>query len=178
MQGKETLFLALLILVKLIFQYDLFLNGFVSVSADEFSRGIRALGLAADWKGEFTFYTIAWLPLELYLNAAMLTVWPDPLLAPRFTVLVCSLVLLVFFYKIVRRLFGRPQVAAIASILVASHPWYIWLSGTPMLDMYYMAFFMVGLYFVFEWRLGGGDGRLWLGLVFICWQRGSTPSPG
>lgn len=172
MQKRELLFLFLLILIKSAYQYSIYSDGFISVSADEYTRGIRAFDLSRDWAGELKFYTKAWLPFELYLNAAAYTLWPDPLLAPRSTVFICSLLLLIFFYKLIRGVFGNPQVAAIASALVVTHPWYIWLSGTPMLDMYYISFFIIGLYFVFEWRRGGSDRKLWIGLLFFIISSG------
>jgi hypothetical protein len=133
-------------------QVRLYQQGFISVSADEFSRGIRAsrwaqnptINLLQDIQG-------TWLPLEKYLNGIVLLVWPEPIIVPRLTVFFFSTLLLIILYLLAYELFERISVAVMTTLLVAFLPWFIWLSGTPMLEMYYFTFFFAGLLFLIRW---------------------------
>jgi hypothetical protein len=144
-------FLSGLMMVRLIIQALLYRQGFISVSADEFARGLRAL----DWSQNPRFTPAAdlidaWPPFEMYINGPMLLLMDDVLLAPRITVFIASCLLLAALFFLVRYLFNG-LTAALAISLVAAQPWTIWLSGTPMLEMYFLACFVGGLYFIMVW---------------------------
>jgi hypothetical protein len=142
--------LLILIALKVILQVYLYHVGFISVSADEHSRGIQAAAwLASD--DSLPIYTKAWLPFELYLNAAALSLWNEVVWAPRLTAFLCSCLLLIFYFLLVRELFSSTSIAFIASLMLVFYPWCAWLSGTPMLDIYYLAFFVAGLLFLLRW---------------------------
>jgi len=141
-------------------------QGFVSVSADEFARSLRSQRWAAAphpvwWSG-------VWMPAEPYLNGMSHWLFDDPLLGPRVTVLLLSCVLLVYFAALVRRMSGDGLVTLIAVVTLASHPWYVVLSGTPMLDVYSLAFLVAGLYHLCRWVGAASDRHLVLaGLFFL-----------
>jgi hypothetical protein len=163
------LFLSALMAIRLILQIRLYRQGFVSVSADEFARGLRAL----DWSRHLRISPYAdlispWPPFEMYLNGLALRLVDDVLLAPRITVFLASCLLLAALFYLIRTLFISSAVAALAVILVAAQPWYIWLSGTPMLEMYFLAPFAGGLYFLLAW-LRERHRFYWLyaGLLFL-----------
>ena len=155
--------LASLVLAKLASAAALTRWGFVSVSADEFSRGLRAVRWARaprlDALGELT--SGVWLPLEKYLNGGVLLVWPDPIVAPRATAFVSSCVLVVAVFVLARRLAADLHVAMVASLLVVAQPWYAWLSATPALDVYWLACYLAGLGCWLAW-LDERRRRAWL----------------
>jgi hypothetical protein len=166
---RSFLFITSLVLLKLILQLVLFSQDFVSVSADEFSRGIRAakwalkpqLNLLSDMKG-------TWLPFEKYLNGFLLMVWPDVFWAPRVTVFIASCFVMIALYVLVYYLFEDFVTASLDSILLVFQPWYIWLSATPMLEMYYLAFFLGGVVFFIAWLKDSSRGFwFWAGLCFM-----------
>jgi hypothetical protein len=165
---RSILYLGALILVKLVLQSYLYAAGFVSVAADEVSRGIRA----AEWALKPHLDVLAdvrdpWLPFEKYLNGTLLMVWPNVLWAPRATTFVASCVVLIALYLLVYFLFGSFRVAALAGIFVVFEPWYTWLSGTPMLEMYYLACFFSGLLLLLVWlRHARPWFWLWAGMCF------------
>jgi len=166
---RSITYLGTLILLKLLIQVSLYRRGFMSVSADEFARGIRA----ARWSLAPRLDLIAdvqdvWLPFEKYLNGGLLRIWPDVILAPRATVFVASCLLLVCLFILVRILFNSFIVPALSTAFVTFQPWYAWLSGTPMLEMYYLAFFFGGLIFLVRWLREKRQGY-WLlsGLCFL-----------
>lgn len=137
---------------RLVVQVYLFQQGFLSVSADEFARGIRA----AKWAQSLNIDVLAdvqgiWLPFEKYLNGLTLLIWPDTILAPRATVFIASCLLLVVLYYLVRYLFSSNTAAFLSTLFISFQPWFVWMSGTPMLEMYYFALFFAGLLLLLIW---------------------------
>lgn len=165
----EIIYLFSLNFVRLLFQIDLYKQGFISVSADEFARGIQAakwaqmpnISLLADIQG-------TWLPLEKYLNGLALLVWPDEILAPRATVFLASCVLIVVIYYLASFIFVSKSSAIVSTIIVSFQPWFVWMGGTPMLEMYYFALFFAGLLLLLIWLKEQRD-RYWFfaGLCFF-----------
>lgn len=166
---RSIVYLSVLILLKLGFQIAIYSRGFISVSADEFSRGLRA----AEWTIEPHFNMLAdvketWLPFEKYLNGLFLLLWPDVIWAPRVTVFIASCLVLIALFMLVFYLFDNFLVAALTCAFVVVQPWYVWLSGTPMLEMYYLACFLGGLVFLAIWL--GEERRgywFWAGCCFM-----------
>lgn len=158
-EEEERKFLIMLLCVKIIILFGLYSLGFSGISADEYSRSVSAMKWAeAPYlvKGQ-----TAWLPFQLYMNGILLMIFPDPLWVPRITAFMASCVLLLFFYFSIKLLFGDRLTAGIATVgLLFSH-WFSWISATPALDTYYMAFFAVALYFGIRWRLNHRTRDLW-----------------
>ena len=166
---RSIIYLLCLILVRLGMQISLYRQGFISVAADEFARGI----IAAKWAENPQFNILSdvqgtWLPLEKYLNGLSLMLWPDVILAPRATVFIASCLLLIVIYKLTHYLFNNVAVSMLSTLFIAFLPWFNWLSGTPMLEMYYFTCFFAGLYFIIAW-LKDGYARYWLwaGICFL-----------
>lgn len=149
-----TLTIFALLLVKLALQLYLYRIGFLSVSADEYSRGITAALWALDGARSTAIHMGDWLPFETYINGLALMVWDNVIWTPRVTAFIFSCFLLVYFVKLVRHIFGRLPVTVLAGVLLVFNPWFIWLSGTPMLDIYYLAPFVAGLYYISKWISG------------------------
>jgi hypothetical protein len=165
--GRSILCLGLLISIKLVTQIILATQGFISVSADEFSRGLRAAKWALQPSLSIADVSDLWLPFEKYLNGTVLMLWPDAIWAPRVTVFVASCIVLLALFALTRYLFKSFLAAALAAVFVTFLPWYTWLSGTPMLEMYYLAPFISGLLFLIIWLREGRRGYwMWAGLCF------------
>lgn len=149
---RSIIYLGVLLLLRAVGQLILYQRGFLRVSADEFARG----NIAAQWALQPRFDLLdgppsAWLPFEKYLNGLLLTVWPDTILAPRVTVFLSSCLVLIGLYVLVYYLFDSFPIVMLTSLFVVFQPWYVWLSGTPMLEMYYLAFYLAGLLFLVVW---------------------------
>lgn len=165
---RSVIYLGALVLLKIAIQTLLYRRGFISVSADEFSRGIRAAQWALQPRLDILEMKEVWLPFEKYLNGLLLLVWPDVMLAPRATVFVASCLVLIGLFVLAYHLFGKFSVAALASLFVIFQPWYAWLSGTPMLEMYYLACFVGGLVFLVMWLKEECRGYwFWAGCCFM-----------
>lgn len=150
--SKNNLLIIILVLLslKLALQIYFYHLGFISVSADEYDRGIRA----ARWAfGDLptVLYTGSWLPFELYLNGLSLMIWDNVIWTPRITVFIFSCLLLIYFLRLVQYLYNIYIVTIISGLLLIFNPWFIWLSGTPMLDIYYLSLFIGGLYYFIKW---------------------------
>ncbi len=148
---RFSLTVIILLCIKLALAIYLYGLGFLSLSADEYSRGITAARWALDGEIPLGIYMYAWLPFESYVNGLALMIWDDVIWTPRITVFIFSCVLLVYFLKLVHYLFKSLVVTLIAGLLLIFNPWFVWLSGTPMLDIYYLAPFAAGLYYVTKW---------------------------
>jgi len=149
---RSIIYLGAIILFRVTVQAILYTRGFLSVSADEYARGISAAKWAVQPRFDmFDASPGAWLPFEKYLNGLVLSVWPDVILAPRVTVFLSSCVVIIALYLLVYYLFNSSAIAALATIFVVIQPWIVWLSGTPMLEMYYLAFYFAGLLFLLVW---------------------------
>lgn len=156
-------------LVRAAVQIYLFQRGFISVAADEFARGI----LAAKWAKAPTINLSAdiqgtWLPFEKYLNGAALLVWPDEIITPRVTVFIASCLLVVIIYGLASFLFASKTTAVASTLFISFQPWFVWMSGTPMLEMYYFALFFAGLLLLLIWLKEQRRGYwFWAGLCFM-----------
>ena len=166
---RSMAYLVGLILVRAGIQITLFKQGFISVAADEFARGI----LAAKWATDPRIDILAdvqgtWLPFEKYLNGFFLVIFPDVILTPRVTVFIASCLLIVVVYFLTYYLFDRFAIAVITTLFITFQPWYVWLSGTPMLEMYYFTFFFAGFLFIIVWLKEARQGYwFWAGACFL-----------
>lgn len=154
---------------RLAIQIWLYRQGFVSVSADEFARGLRAV----TWSQQTGLNFLAdlnspWPPFEMYLHGMLIRLGGAPFFAPRATAFIFSCILLYALFLLVDQLFDNSVVAFLSLVLVASQPWFIWLSGTPMLEIYFLAFFIGGIYLLLIWlKQGSGWGWLGAGILFF-----------
>jgi len=168
---RSIAWLGVLVAVKVVLVRAMYAHGFLSVSADEFSRGVQAMEWAAHPTLAWADFLQTWLPPERILNGTALMLWPEPIWAPRLTAFVGSCVLLVAFHRLVRLLFAPWAVAALASALLVVQPWYAWLSATPMLESYYLPLLFLGLGFLVEWLRDDVPGR-WLAAA-LCFLAAS-----
>ncbi len=147
---KLALIVALLLCLKLLLLLYLYNLGFISVSDDEFNRGITAAQWA-DGDLPTSLLMTHWLPGEILLNGFSLTIWDNVIWTPRITAFLFSCLLLIYFIKLVQNLFDLVPVTLLAGLFLVFNPWYTWLSGSPMLDIYYLALFVAGLYYFLNW---------------------------
>jgi hypothetical protein len=185
LRSSYGLFLTLLCL-KLILQFYLYWSGFVAVSADEHSRGIRAaswiLGTHCtlgppwcwpSWGSTIPIYTGAWLPFELYLNGLSIKISNNVVLAPRITALLSSFLALYFYFRMAKRMFNDSiAISVTACIILIFYPWFAWLSWAPMLDIYYLTFFLCGLYLFQLWLVQDRDYFLVASSLFMIFATG------
>ncbi len=159
--SQATVFLTILLAAKVAISIALYTDGFGGVSADEYSRSISEM-IWAD-NPYIVLGMVSWLPFHLYLNGSLLLVVADPLWVPRVTAFIASFILLFYFFKLVRNIFSSYFVAATSSIGLVVYHWYVGLSATPMLDIYYLAAFVAGLYYAEKWVADFDKPALYIG---------------
>lgn len=167
--GPILLFFLALTIGRFLFQLQLYSQGFVSLSADEFARGLRSLAWSKSLHVNLlTDLLSPWPPFEMYLNGLAIRLLPDPFLAPRVTVFIASILLLLSLFFLVYHLLENWLIAGLAVLFCAAQPWFIWLSATPMLEIYFLGCFFGGLYFLLSWlRTKRGWGWLYAGFLFV-----------
>ena len=175
MRQKTTyvfLYLVILQIARASLQVFLFRQGFVSVSADEFTRAIRAL----NWSNQLTFdflrdFTDVWLPFEKYLNGIALKLYPEVIITPRITVFLFSCLATVGLFILFKLSFDSYLIAILGTSIISFQPWFVWLSGTPMLEMYYFPFLFFGIAFIIHWLKN--EKRWYAYLAGLCFLVGS-----
>lgn len=145
-------YLVILQIGRAALQVSLFRKGFISVSADEFTRTIRAL----NWSKKMIFdfgkdFTDVWLPFEKYLNGLALKIYPEAIITPRITVFLFSCVATISLFILLKLSFESYTFAILGTTMISFQPWFVWLSGTPMLEMYYFPFLFFGIALVIYW---------------------------
>ena len=167
--GSEAAVFGLVIGLILTVQVITLSRGFVSVSADEYSRVL----LAASWAESPYFIrryildaTNAWQPWHFYLLGLALRVHNDLFLTSRIVTMTFSLVSLGMLYLLSRKLFNRRS--ALFSVLIAgllrAH---VNLSLAPMADMIFVTLLISSLYFIIVWLDGQATGYLLLSALML-----------
>jgi len=166
---QSNISIILLIVMHSAVQILLHIKGFVGVSADEFARGINSAQWALNPRFDFlSDLNLTWLPFEKYLNGLFMILWPEPFWVPRITAFIFSCILLIAIFKITYHIFSNIHVSILTGLLVIFFPWFAWLSATPMLEIYYQAFFFSGFLFMLLWFDKGKKlFWIWAGLCFL-----------
>jgi dolichyl-phosphate-mannose-protein mannosyltransferase len=166
---SEAVALGLVIGLILTVQAITLARGFVSVSADEYSRVL----LAASWAESPYFIkryildvTNVWQPWHFYLLGLALRVHNDLFLTSRIVTRIFSMASLGMLYLLSRKLFNRR--AALFSVLIAgllrAH---VDLSLTPMVDVVFVTLLISFLYFFVVWLDGRATGYLLLSALML-----------
>ncbi len=99
---------------------------------------MRGLGQPSEW------FNNVWMPLHLVLIAVVSLITGDLFIASRLVSIVFGVVLLVVLWGIGRQYAGN-WGGTLAAMLGATHPLVLLLSATAMVDICYVATFMLGL---------------------------------
>src|SRR5262245_58557760 len=118
-------------------QLALYLGGYASFGADDFTRALRAdywlhhRGFDVGWGGWLGMVGGGWLPFQDYLVGLALAAHRDLYVTPRVVNLVVSATSVIVAYFLGRELFGKTIGLATAA-LFAVQPWRIWLGMSGM----------------------------------------------
>jgi hypothetical protein len=167
---RESVALGLIMISILVVQTMLLFRGFVSVSADEYSRVL----LGASWAKSPFFMeryildvTNVWQPWHFYLLGLALKIYDSDLfLTARLVTMFFSLISLGMLYLLGRRLFNR-WVALLSVLIVGLLRPHVNLSLTPMVDMIFITFLISFLYFFLGWLESGVDEQLLLAALLV-----------
>lgn len=142
---KRWLVLAILflLLIRVFIHLLLYQAGFISLTADEFSRTF----LAASWSQHPVIYWHGvWLPFHTYLLGAALFLKWDLLWVPRAVTIISGCVSIVLMYFLTLSLFENRVIGLISAFLFSLNPAHIWLSATPLTEVPNTAFILLALW--------------------------------
>ncbi|KPK74380.1 MAG: hypothetical protein AMJ79_14305 [Phycisphaerae bacterium SM23_30] len=124
--------LILLILIRILLQMILYKSGFISLTADEYSRTL----IAGHWsKAAYTAWHGLWLPFHTYLFGTALRIRWDLLWTPRLVVIFMGALSIIFMYLLTSALFEKRRTGIISAILLSVNPAHLWLSSTALTEM-------------------------------------------
>lgn len=134
--------LFLVVVLRIIMTIQLYRDGFESISADDFGRIIEA----AKWAKEpHAIWHGPWLPFHTYFFGNLLRVHWDLLWMPRFVTIIFGIVTIVSMYLITKALFNNRLIGFIAALFMSLNPTHLWLSLTPLTELYCHGFVMLAI---------------------------------
>lgn len=172
---KEILLYAGILSVIIAVQAMVFFRGYVSASADEFSRVL----LAASWADSPYFIktyvldsTNAWQPWHFYMLGIAIKLFPGDLFSiSRLVTILISFLSLGMLYLLTRQLFNQ-WVGLVAILIAGLIPTHIHLSLTPMVDIIFITFITGFLYYFIVWQDNRDDRYLMGSAVFLACASG------
>jgi len=135
-----------LILIKTIFQIIVVKSGLKWLSADDYCRTV----ISYDWLQHPKIYAGVWLGLHFWINAAFIAVIKDLTLAPVFANTVFSILTLIYFYLIIRKIWDK-NIAFLSSLLFCVFPFQVWLSTSGMPESIFFFFITASFYYFVTW---------------------------
>jgi len=137
-----------ILILRLIFHITLYKDGFIAISADDFGRIIHA----ALWsENPFWENQGAWLPAQMYFFGTIFRISKEYLWIPRILTIITGLIATIVVYKISWK-FSNSHIASLVSALLFSLvPAGIWLSSTPLTELYYTALILTVFLFLLNY---------------------------
>jgi hypothetical protein len=134
---------------------------FFAVSGDDFHRTIYAWEVT---QGNLV-PSVLWPPLQFWMEALVLQVYPHALVVPALVNVAMSTVALVCLALLGRALGLSYAGVAIQIVLAATLPWFIWLSLSGLAESIYFGFIALAYLAVARWRASGAERWLWAAAV-------------
>jgi len=127
---------------RLLVQAALYQAGFEALTADEFGRTVLAAGWAQRpylaWHG-------AWLPFHTYVHGIALRLLWDLVVVPRAITILLGLASILLMYRLTSDLFENRGAGLVGAALLAANPAHLWLSSTPLTEMFQTALVLAAL---------------------------------
>ncbi len=142
--------LALFLAARILLQVWLYRVGFISLTADEFSRTV----IAARWaESPYLFWSGVWLPIQTYIYGIGLRLAYDLVATPRILTIVFGLASIVLMFLVSLELMENAAIALVSAILLGINPLHIWLSSTPLTEILHTALILACVWgFLRFWR--------------------------
>lgn len=135
-----------LILVKTIFQIILIKSGLRWLSADDYCRTV----ISYDWLQHPKIFAGVWLGMHFWINAAFMAVIKDLTLAPIIANTLFSILTLIYFYLIIRKIWNK-NAAYLSALLFCVFPFQVWLSTSGMPESIFFFFITASFYYYVTW---------------------------
>ena len=155
--------LVMVVLLRIFMTLRLYRDGFESISADDFGRMVEAAKWAKEprilWYGP-------WLPFHSYFFGTLLRIYWDLLWLPRFVTIIFGISTIIIMYCLAKTLFGNRVMAIIAALLMSLNPTHLWLSLTPLTELYCHGLVMLAvLFFILYLQT---NKQIWIWFTGVC----------
>ncbi len=151
------------ILCLLVIILRMYAGGFLSLTNDEFGKAAMAWhGL----KNPEIWFDHVWLPGHFPLIAAAYVMIDDILVASRVVSIPFGIIAIVGVYRLGCHL-KADGVGGFAAILLATSPLVVWLSATGLVDILYVAIFILGFSYYVKWQQSGESQSLYSACLLL-----------
>lgn len=163
---KSSLYLPFFLAVKLAVNIVVFAanNWFFLWTTDDIYRLDRALLFA---QRPASIFEHVWLPLPFIIQGTLSLVFHNPALVAAIVNTLLSLLIILFFYKIIQLLELGNAVFCITSIIFICTPYYTWISLTALGEGYYFAAIVFWIYFYLKFLKTNLIKYKYLGALFL-----------
>lgn len=110
--------------------------------------GTQRLALALSWANDPTWDGLSgvWPPSHWYLLGTLISIWDEPIILAKLIGLACGMGAVVMLASAVRPIFGN-AVASVSALLLAICWTHIWLTSSYWVELPYMLFVFLAVYF-------------------------------
>lgn len=144
---KDYLILAILILIKVIFQITIVNSGYKWLSSDDYCRTVKSF----EWLENPIIYSGVWLSPHFWLNGFVMIFIKDLFLAATLTNVMFSTFTVYYFYKISLYVFDK-KTAIISSLVFIFFPFQVWLSLSGLPESVHFFFIIGGIYYAILYK--------------------------
>ncbi len=135
-----------LIIIKTAFQLIVISSGLRWLSADDYCRTV----ISYDWLQHPKLFGGVWLSMHFWINGLFMAVFRDLTLAPIFANTFFSILTIVYFYLLIKKVFNK-TTAYISCLVFAVFPFQVWLSSSAMPESIFFFFAIAGCYYFLLW---------------------------
>ena len=139
--------IAILIVLKILFQLFIYQSGYRWLSADDYCRTVKSF----EWLQKPEINSGVWLSPHFWVNGLFMVFIKDIIFAAALVNIFFSTLTLIFFYKLTEVCFDR-KTAVISSLIFIFFPFQVWLSMSGLPESIFIFFVISGLYYLILWE--------------------------
>jgi len=136
-------------------------TSFFAVSGDDFQRTFYAWQVTQGW----LVPSDLWPPLQFWIEALAMLVYPHTLVVPMLVNLAASTGALAALLLLGRALGIGRAAALLQLVLIATLPWFVWLSLSALAEPLFFCGIVLAYLGVARWRAAGRERWLWLAAI-------------
>lgn len=148
--GNALLLIIGLLIVKVIFQVLILESGYRWLSADDFTRTVKAY----EWLQRPEISSGVWLTPHFWILGFVMLFVKDLSLASNLLSTVSSGVCMVYYFLLIDICFNR-RIAFFSTLIFIFFPFQVWLSLSGLPEPIFFCFTTMGFYYFFKWRKYG-----------------------
>ncbi len=144
--------IAVLLILKLAFQFIILSSGYRWLSADDYCRTVKSF----EWLQNPVVNSGVWLTPHFWLNGIMMKFIDDLFVASIAVNLIFSALTVPLFYKCSQMAFDK-KTAFFSSLIFCVFPFQVWLSISGLPESIFFFFVVAGIYCYMKWKFEGSQ---------------------